>query len=103
MLDKAIINQYGLEVFKEALSIFVPDSKEVLSKLENSKEHTELSSWAHRIKGSYLMIGAKEMADIALTIEKSETFEEGRRHIDELKIAHEKLLSFLKTSYQIEG
>ncbi len=103
MLDKTIVDQYDPEVFKEALGIFIPDSTEVLSKIDNSKDHETLTSWAHRIKGSYLMIGAKGVADLALLIERSQSFEEGKSHVAELKSAHERLLSFLKTSYQIEG
>jgi HPt (histidine-containing phosphotransfer) domain-containing protein len=73
MINESLKEDFGDEFVSDLLKSYVKGGKESLENIQSamsSKDLTSISFWAHKLKGSSRMIGAKSIEELSSSIEK---------------------------------
>lgn len=98
MIDLEVFSQYPKDVFKEALEIFLEDTDEHISAL-NEKSFTEVKNFAHKIKGSTGMLGAHKLHQLAAQVETTVNDQNATILLNAIIKSYEELKMFINEEF----
>ncbi len=100
MIEAHIREEFPPDIFKQALEIFIEDSDEGFEHL-NEKDPDGIKKFAHKIKGSSGMLGAKKLHDLAGKIETDLDDMDLGKSVQELKNTYAELRAYINQEFLV--